>query len=349
MNTVADLHVNSENKGNDRKSQPVQMPFGLISAEIENIDRLLLDHVKSFDPAVQGYVEYICKASGKHIRPALALLMGHATGKVTEKHETLSCVLELIHIASLVHDDIMDGANLRRNMPTASAKWGNSLSVLLGDSLFAYALELAAKLDDSDATRLIAKSARDVCCGEILQTQRRFDLSLNVQDYLKMIQMKTAALFATATELAGRFNEVSESEQKALFKYGNHLGMAYQIYDDCIDLIGNEALIGKTLGTDLVRGKLTLPMIYLLEGSTQLQRDKLSHLLLNAEPVPSSVLAGIADYEGSLDRAVVFAQGLLQEASESIAFLTPSVYQQALLEVTAYVNQLLEDCKVKVF
>ncbi|MCB1227808.1 MAG: polyprenyl synthetase family protein, partial [Verrucomicrobiales bacterium] len=195
-------------------------PFELVRGELELVEAAIREQAHAFDPGVEGYVEYVCATSGKRIRPALSLLAGGATGGIGEEHRRLSVILELIHIASLVHDDIMDGADVRRGLPTAAAKWGNSLSVLLGDALFAYALELATEFDDTAVSRRIARASRDVCTGEILQTQRRFDLNLTIADYLRIIEMKTAALFAVAGELGARVNDPSGDSQRALGDYG---------------------------------------------------------------------------------------------------------------------------------
>jgi octaprenyl-diphosphate synthase len=244
-----------------------------------------------------------------------------------------------------VHDDIMDGADIRRAQPTAVAKWGSSLSVLLGDSLFAYALELATEFDDSYVCRTIAKASRDVCTGEILQTQRRFDFNLSVADYLKMIEMKTAALFAAAAELGARLNQQPEAIQTALRDYGLKLGTAYQIYDDCLDIVGDEKTVGKTLRTDLARGKLTLPILYLLEDATEAQKQKLSRMLLKGEPMDTTILASIADYEGAVERAVKFAQDLLASAREDLIGLAATPHKQALNDIIGYLHSLLDQCR----
>ena len=227
-------------------------PFELIREDLQVVEAAIRDQAKAFDPAVEGYVAYVCQTAGKRIRPALALMAGGATGGKNAHHTRLSVILELVHIASLVHDDIMDGAATRRGMPTAAAKWGHSLSVLLGDALFAYALELATDFEDVEVCRQIARASRDVCSGEILQTQRRFDLNLSVPDYLKMIEMKTAALFSAASELGAFLSEASPELITGMKTFGRRLGTAYQIYDDCLDLCGEETKAGKTLGTDLV-------------------------------------------------------------------------------------------------
>jgi len=325
-------------------SNPV-FPFHLVRADLERVEASILEQARAFDPGVEGYVSYVCKTSGKRIRPALAVLSGGATGGTHEGHTRLSVILELVHIASLVHDDIMDEADIRRQVPTAVAKWGSSLSVLLGDSLFAYALELATEFDDTHVCRTIAKASRDVCSGEILQTQRRFDLNLSVADYLKMIEMKTAALFAAASELGARLNNQPESVQHSLRDYGLKLGTAYQIYDDCLDLVGDEKTVGKTLRTDLARGKLTLPILYLLESATEAQKQKLSRMLLKGEPMDTSILAGIADYDGAVERAVKFAQDMLVSARADLIALPATPHKQALEDIVGYLHGLLDQCR----
>ncbi len=325
-------------------SNPV-FPFHLVRADLERVEAAILDQARAFDPGIEGYVSYVCRTSGKRIRPALAVLAGGATGGTHEGHTRLSVILELVHIASLVHDDIMDGADIRRAAPTAVAKWGSSLSVLLGDSLFAYALELAAEFDDVNVCRTIAKASRDVCTGEILQTQRRFDFGLSVPDYLKMIEMKTAALFAAACELGARLNEQPVAVQQALRDYGLKLGTAYQIYDDCLDIVGDEKTVGKTLRTDLARGKLTLPILFLLEAATDAQKQKLNRMLLKGEPMDTTILAGIADYEGSVERAIKFAQNMLMEARADLICLAATPHKQALEDIVSYLHSLLDQCR----
>jgi len=155
-------------------------------------------------------------------------------------------VVELIHLATLVHDDIMDGATKRRGKPTAFAKWGAELSVLLGDCLFCHALKISSNFSDPGMARKIAEAANEVCSGEMLQTQRRFDLKLSIPEYLKIISMKTGALFRVSTELSAALNNCRPDEVLAMRNYGDYLGIAYQIYDDCLDLVATEGSTGKT-------------------------------------------------------------------------------------------------------
>ncbi len=326
-------------------SHALSFPFSLIAEQLQVVEESLRTQAKAFDPGVEGYVEYVCGTSGKRIRPALCLLARGACGGPMEDTVKLGVILELIHLATLVHDDIMDGASVRRGMPTAAVKWGSSLSVLLGDCLFARALELAASFDGTYVSRKIAQSANEVCSGEILQTQRRFDLSLSIDDYFKIIRMKTAALFASATELAGYLSGATEAVQESLRAYGDGLGTAYQIYDDLLDLVGEERTAGKTLGTDLVKGKLTLPILYLMESATEAQRTKLNKLILKHEPIDLSVLAGIADYAGAIERSVNTAKRILADARQSLIALPGGDFTTALEGITRYLDGLLEKCR----
>src|SRR5271155_1070866 len=187
-----------------------------IKPDLEKIEERLRFQVQEFDPGISGYVSYALDSNGKRIRPALVLLAAHASGKSTPQHIDLAVVVELIHLATLVHDDIMDGASKRRGKPTAAAKWGAELSVLLGDCLFCHALKLSAAAENHVLTRSIAEASNEVCSGEILQTQRRFDLKLSIPEYIKIIGMKTGALFRVSTEMAAMLNECRPDEVLAL-------------------------------------------------------------------------------------------------------------------------------------
>jgi octaprenyl-diphosphate synthase len=320
-------------------------PFELVRPQLEKVEISIREQIRAFDPAVEPYVAYICNTSGKRIRPALSILAAGTVGEVREEHLKLGVILELIHMATLVHDDIMDGANTRRMVPTANAKWGNALSVLLGDALFSHALTLATDFDSIDVCRKVGLAAREVCQGEIMQTQRRFDLALSKADYFRIIEMKTGALFAAATGLAGKLSGVSEDTEARLFSYGMKLGTAYQIYDDCLDLVGSEEVVGKTLRTDLAKGKLTLPILNLLETSSEAQRTKLNKRILAQEAFDLPVLVGIAEYEGAIESAVDTALGLLQQSREDIAPLAGSVHSDALNQITFFLEGLLEKCR----
>jgi octaprenyl-diphosphate synthase len=330
---------------NRETANPELFPFDLIRPYIKRVESRILEQVKDFDPGVEPYMEYICDTSGKRIRPALAILAGGATGGLRDEHLDLGVILELIHMATLVHDDIIDGATSRRKVPTANAKWGNGMAVLLGDALFSHALKLSTDFNDLALSRAISLAAREVCQGEILQTQRRFDLNVTKKDYFRMIEMKTGALFAAASKLAAVISGSPDSVTGPMFDYGMKLGTAYQIYDDVVDLIGSEDQVGKTLGTDLEKGKLTLPILNLLERANPKQKEQLSRRIIEQEPLDLPVLVGIAEYEGSMADAIDTAAQLVTEARESLMVLDDSDYRSAMHNVTLFVDQLLDSCR----
>jgi len=324
---------------------PELFPIDLIRPHIDKVESRIRQQVRDFDPGIEPYMEYICRTNGKRIRPALAILVGGATGQLSEEHHHLGMILELIHMATLVHDDIIDGATSRRKVPTANAKWGNGMAVLLGDALFSHALKLSTDFDNLELSRAISLASREVCQGEVLQTQRRFDLTVTRKDYFKIIEMKTGALFAAACQLASMISGSSQAISEAMFDYGMKLGTAYQIYDDVVDLVGSEDQIGKTLGTDLEKGKLTLPILNLLERARPEQKAKLTKRIVEQQAIDLQVIVGIAEYEGAIEEAINTASELLNEARTCLALVNASPSAEALHNITLFVDQLLKSCR----
>ena len=328
------------------KGAALQSSFELINAQLYSVEERIRQQARAFDPAVEGYVAYAIESHGKRLRPALALLAGGATGHICPSHFDLAVVVELIHAATLVHDDILDGAEKRRRQPTPNAKWGNAISVLLGDCLFAHALKLSAGFANGEISRRIAHAAADVCSGEIIQTQRRFDLSLSVPDYYKIIEMKTATLFAVSTELGALINEAAPEVISALKNFGLRLGTAYQIYDDCVDLAGDEAAAGKTLGSDLRKGKLTLPVLHLLQLSDSAERHRLSAIILSGDDAEISRLVERAIAAGAVKSAVATGRKMLREATLQLEVVPESKYRQALADLVVTLDGMIAEFAV---
>ena len=313
----------------------------LINAQLYSVEERIRQQARAFDPAVEGYVAYAIESRGKRLRPALALLAGGATGNICPSHFDLAVIVELIHAATLVHDDILDGADKRRGQPTANAKWGNAISVLLGDCLFAHALKLSTSFPNGEVSRRIAHAASDVCSGEIIQTQRRFDLTLSVPDYYKIIEMKTGALFAAACELGAFINEASPDVISALRTFGMRLGTAYQIYDDVLDLAGDEAKAGKTLGTDLRKGKLTLPILHLLQHADDAERQRLSEIILSGDKDAVLALAERALAAGAVKSAVATGCKMLRDARTQLEIVPPNKYRDALANLVTLLDGMI--------
>ena len=251
-------------------AEPVQ-PF------LDRVSSNLAVQVEAFHPRIAQYVRYALTNQGKQIRPTLVALSGAAVGQVNEALVKVAVIIEMVHLATLVHDDIMDEAEVRRCRPTLAANWGNELSVLVGDCLFAHSVTLAASFPTPDVCRAVAKATNTVCSGEILQTNQRRDFNLRRADYIKALEMKTGELFALSCELGAALSGGEPAERSALRAYGLALGTAYQLYDDCLDLVGTEASAGKSLGTDLFTGKLTLPLLIILEKGTDSDREMLQN------------------------------------------------------------------------
>ena len=326
----------------DAAAIQLQHAVELINPHLYAVEERIREQVKAFDPAIDGYVAYACGSGGKRLRPALALLSGAATGKICPNHIDLAVIVELIHLATLVHDDIMDGAEIRRDQPTANAKWGNTLAVLLGDCLFAHALKLASAFPNSEVCRRIADAATEICSGEIIQTQRRYDLNLSVPDYFRVIEMKTASLFAVAAELGAFISGASPEIITSLKIFGLKLGTAYQIYDDCLDIAGTEEKAGKTLGSDLRKGKLTLPVLYLLESVGRDDHHRFSEVLLRSRSDELARLSQEVTQSGALRRAVETTKGLVTDAQAGLQGLPVNKFVLAMQEVGNFLSNTVD-------
>jgi len=242
--------------------------FFRVAPHMGALDHFLRGQLAAFEPEIREMADYCIDTSGKRIRPALVFFSGWQNQGKAPLPELVqaAAVVELVHLATLVHDDIMDEAEVRRARPTASRQYGAAAAVLLGDALFAHALHLAALFPTTDVCRAVSESTRRVCAGEIVQTLRRRSVSFTRADYDRVIDLKTAELFRVSCELGARLGGYSEEFVKTAAHFGRHLGIAYQIYDDLADFFGREHRIGKTLGTDLASGKLTLPLLLLRDG-----------------------------------------------------------------------------------
>src|SRR5262245_29661730 len=217
---------------------------------LEAVGDRLAQEVHAFDPEIVPYADYALNGQGKHLRPALVALTANALGQVNDSHITIAVIIEMVHLATLVHDDVMDEAEIRRGQLTLAANWGNEIAVLFGDCLFARALALAASFPTTEICRAVALATNTVCSGEILQTQHRCDFKFTREKYFKVLEMKTAELFALSSELSALLSDAPPEQRAGLRAFGLAFGTAYQIYDDCLDLFGSESTARKSLGTD---------------------------------------------------------------------------------------------------
>ncbi|MEE9211119.1 MAG: polyprenyl synthetase family protein [Phycisphaeraceae bacterium] len=234
-------------------------------------------------PCVNSLVTHVERYRGKMLRPTLVLVSGLATaeapGRPSEPHRVLATVVEMVHVATLVHDDVLDEATIRRRGDTVNRLNGNEVAVMLGDYLISHAYHLCSSLGNPTVSRIIADATNTVCEGELLQLDNRDNWNLDERTYFEIIRRKTASLCGTCCKLAVMLNDSPDTVADALYDYGEKLGIAFQIVDDLLDLIGSEDTVGKTLGRDLQKGKLTLPLIHHLTSADAPRREKLHTLL----------------------------------------------------------------------
>ena len=318
----------------------------LVQPHLEKVEARIVEQASAFDPAIEGYVVYALGGRGKRLRPLLTLLAGGATGEINSGHIDLAVIVELIHIATLMHDDVMDEAERRRAQPTANARWGNSLSVLLGDCLFAHALTLSTSFENADIGRAIARTAATVCSGEMIQTQRKFDLNLGVQDYLRIVEMKTGSLFSVAAELAAVISGADPGVIERFKNFGFQIGTAYQIYDDCVDLAGNEGATGKTLGTDLRKGKFTLPVLIFLRSATEFERERCCQLVLEERVEEMIELLKNGATNGALNESIVAGTDLIREAQGGLDGMGSNPYAEALFFLGDALCEMFDQLRV---
>jgi octaprenyl-diphosphate synthase len=313
--------------------EPVEPFLGAVA-------RRLAGEVREFDGGLVPYAEYALTGQGKHLRSALVGLSANATGKITEAHITVAVIIEMVHLATLVHDDVVDEAEIRRGQLTLAANWGNETAVLFGDCLFAQALKLAGSFPTPEICRAVAAATKTVCSGEILQNQQRHNFPLSRRDYFRVLEMKTAELFALSCDLGALLNGATAACRTALWRFGLALGTAYQIYDDCLDLFGSEAVAGKSLGTDLAKGKLTLPLLICWERATSAERTKLEVLVQNWRPGSIAEVVSLLKDGDALGKSLEIFDRYLEAARGALKGLPEG--RAGLLGLTDYLGRQAE-------
>jgi len=247
-----------------RSTKKLSVLYAPVAEHLRRVEDILRGQLASNNPFIDKLAKHGFRLGGKRLRPALVLLAGKVCGSISPRHHVVAAAIELIHTASLVHDDVLDDATLRRHLETVNARWDNEASVLFGDYLFARAMHLASSLSDPYIVAAVTEAGRVMCEGELCQVANRGNYALEEGEYLQIIAAKTAALYSCACHLGAYCAGASSETTEALTMYGRQLGTAFQIVDDLLDLLGNEATTGKSLGTDLVKQKPTLPLIRLL-------------------------------------------------------------------------------------
>jgi octaprenyl-diphosphate synthase len=311
---------------------PAQDLSGPIAADLAESERILTRSLENRHARVAQVVDHVRHYRGKRLRPVLLLLTARACGRVTPAHHVLGAVVEMIHTATLVHDDVLDGARIRRRVTTVNALWGTQTSVLLGDYLFTHAFHLASTLGDALACRLIGEATDRVCEGELCQVLQRGNLDLTEEEYFDIIDGKTAELTACCCRLGAHYSGAETAVVEALSRFGRWVGQAFQIADDLLDLVGEEQATGKSLGTDLEQGKMTLPLIHVLNESPL--GGRVRRMLETEENHKREALRPLIVEGGGLDYARQRALGLAAQARDELSCLPASAARAVLEAIT---------------
>jgi octaprenyl-diphosphate synthase len=302
----------------------------LMKSELDLMNKILVDRLDSNVDLISQMSQYIINSGGKRIRPLLLLICAKATDYDGDYHYSMAVVIELIHTATLLHDDVVDQSATRRGQETANELWGNAPSVLVGDFLYSRAFEIMVEPNSMEIMRILSKATNQISEGEVLQLLNIKNANVTQAEYFKVIERKTACLFKAACEIAGILSSADQKVINAMGSFGMHLGNAFQIIDDTLDYESDSKIIGKEIGDDLSEGKVTLPMIYALEKTEEVENKILKDAIKNADASHIDqiveILLNVDAFQYSRDIAKIESN----RALESIDYLPDSKYKTAL-------------------
>ncbi|MCX8001260.1 MAG: heptaprenyl diphosphate synthase component II [Anoxybacillus mongoliensis] len=311
--------------------------YSFLNGDLNRIEEQLKITVQTSDPLVNEASLHLLEAGGKRIRPVFVLLGGQFGTYHFEKMKRVAVALELIHMASLVHDDVIDGAMLRRGKETIQAKWGDRFAMYVGDYLFARALEQMCEIDDPVAHHILANTIVEVCRGEIEQISDKYRFDQNLRRYLQRIKRKTALLIAASCQLGAVVAGAPESVHKKLYWFGYYVGMSFQITDDILDFIGTEKQLGKPAGSDLSQGNVTLPVLYAMK-----ERTLKEQIMKVNEHTTSREMANVIDrikQTNAIEKSYELGDRYLQKALDTLQKLPRNRAWTALYNIAKYIGK----------
>jgi octaprenyl-diphosphate synthase len=307
-----------------------------VAEDLARVDALIDARLDSDVALVREVARYIVASGGKRLRPALLLLACRALGYGGEARLQLAAVVEFIHTATLLHDDVVDESHLRRGRSTANAAFGNAAAVLVGDFLYSRAFQMMVGLDDMRVMQVLAEATNTIAGGEVLQLMGSHDPEVDEARYLEVIRRKTAKLFEAAARLGGVLARSAPAVEAGLADYGMHVGTAFQVIDDVLDYSGDEATIGKSLGDDLAEGKPTLPLIYAMRQGSAEQAAVVRRAIREGGREDFGAVLEVIRASGALDYARAAARLEADAAARAIALLPASEYKDCLLELASF-------------
>ena len=300
------------------------------------VDDVIRKSLHSDVALINQVADYIINSGGKRLRPALVLLSAGVFGKIEPRHHTLSAVVEFIHTATLLHDDVVDESAMRRGRATANTLFGNAASVLVGDFVYSRAFQMMVSVQNMRVMDILAEATNIIAEGEVLQLLNINDPDMSDEDYLRVIHYKTAKLFEAATRLGAVICEASENDEQAMAEYGMRLGTAFQLIDDVLDLSGESNDIGKNLGDDIAEGKPTLPLLYAMRNGSEAQRSLIRNAIeLGGLEDLQSVMQAVKD-TGALDYVIKVAKQEVTLACQAIAHLPKTAQHQSLIDLAEF-------------
>ena len=308
----------------------------VIEPDMRLVDAVIRERLHSDVLLIRQVSEYIIGSGGKRLRPALVLLSAGVFGYRGAHHHELAAVVEFIHTATLLHDDVVDESNLRRGRETANAIFGNAASVLVGDFLYSRAFQMMVGVNDMRVMQVLADATNTIAEGEVLQLLNCNDPDIDEERYLQVIRFKTAKLFQAATRLGAIISQASARDEEAMALYGMHLGTAFQLIDDVLDYSGNHTDTGKNLGDDLAEGKPTLPLLYAMKQGTPAQAALIRSAIEQGGLTDFTQVLETINATGALAYAAKQAQHEVDIACAAISHLPDSNYKQTLLELAAF-------------
>lgn len=310
-----------------------------VQHEMDELEAAITFHLASKVPFVESVVDYVMKNGGKRLRPMLTVLGSKLAGYSGTAAVSLGAAIEFMHTASLLHDDVLDNADIRRGRATTNVKWGNHVSVLVGDFFYCRAMDILVGQGDIRILRMITDAITTTTEGEILEITKSNDISTTQDDYLKIIGGKTAALFGASCQIGAVLGNVSPAFESALNKFGFKLGMAFQLMDDILDYTSSEDEFGKTNGTDLREGKLTLPLIIALSQCKKEEAQKIKSVLISdaTSAAHFKEILQIVERYGGIAGTVQLAKNYVEQAKEELSVFKPSLEKEALLSIADYV------------
>ena len=319
-----------------RSAAPAADAQTLAAADMARVDALIRKRLASEVVLINQIAEHIIGAGGKRLRPMLVLLAAQACNYRGHQHVLLAAVVEFIHTATLLHDDVVDESDLRRGRKTANALWGNAASVLVGDFLYSRSFQMMVEADNMRVMHLLADTTNQIAEGEVLQLLNVHNPDTDEAAYLRVIERKTAVLFAAATRLGGLLAGVSAAQEQALADFGLNLGFAFQIADDVLDYVSDAGTLGKNIGDDLAEGKVTLPLIYATQLASPAQATSLRRAIQSGGlDSLDNIVAAIRD-SGAIERARERAQAYADTAKSALSALPPGTARTALIALADY-------------